>query len=511
MASCLPMKPIKRRDFIKTSGAAGVGLTLWPLLGKADSPTPPRRPNILVFLTDDHGQWAQHAYGNMELRTPNMDRLAAMGTRMTQAFTTTPVCSPARASFFTGRMPSQHGIHDWLVSPTPAFLKGQTLLSELLQQSGYHTGLIGKWHCGENVEGEPQPGFDRWFSYWINQQPHKGAQKFSDQGTLVHDQGQQSPLLTQQAVDFLHHHPQDAATKDKPFFLFVSHTDTHGPHNAAPAELVQQYHSATFQDIPDEKFFPCHGYPLTGISAQPEEERKKRQEYYAAATFVDQQVGKILDALEASGQMANTVIVYATDHGLNAGHHGMWEKGNGTVPQNFLEESIRVPCTIAWPAGGIAQGATCADLVNHCDLWATLLDIAEAAPSGQIAAEINSPGRSYFPQLKGRRADHWRTTILCEYGNARMARTPRYKLIKRYPYKGVLKPDEFYDLQEDPRETINHYQDASLTPVIAELTAQLDEFFARHTVPEHSGLAIENSPFFHNADTPWERAAKSTG
>ena len=107
------MNQIPRREFIKLSGAMGAGLAAWPLLNRAaDAGNKSARPNILVFLTDDHGQWAQHAYGNSELLTPNLDRLVARGIRMRQTFTTCPVCSPARASFFTGRMPSQHGIHD---------------------------------------------------------------------------------------------------------------------------------------------------------------------------------------------------------------------------------------------------------------------------------------------------------------------------------------------------------------------------------------------------------------
>src|SRR5215472_1970584 len=109
------MNKITRREFLKTSGAVGAGLAVSPLVSQA-APVGSKsaRPNILVFLTDDHGQWAQHAYGNSELKTPNLDRLAARGIRMRQAFTTCPVCSPARASFFTGLMPSQHGIHDYL-------------------------------------------------------------------------------------------------------------------------------------------------------------------------------------------------------------------------------------------------------------------------------------------------------------------------------------------------------------------------------------------------------------
>jgi len=504
------MSGIERRDFLKISGALGAGLASWPLSRTAaQPPDKPRRPNILIFLTDDHGQWAQHAYGNSELQTPNMDRLAARGTRMTQAFTPCPVCSPARASFFTGRMPSQHGIQDWLAEKTCAvehpWLEGQTLIAELLKDAGYHTGLVGKWHCGHTQD--PHPGFDRWFSYWVSQYPHYGVQQFSDQGNLLVEQGQQSPLLTRRAIDFLRDHKQSQGSDGKPFFLFVGYVDTHSPHDAAPSDLVSKYDSATFRDIPNEKLPPCHGEALIPVSDNHQIERMKHREYYGAVSSLDREVGKVLAELEATGQMENTLIIYTGDHGLNTGQHGMWEKGNGTLPQNFFEESIRVSCTLSWPAGGIRQNAVCDDFVNHCDLWATLLDVAGASPDEQTAARINSPGRSYLEQLRGRKVQDWRQTIISEYGNARMARTGRYKLVRRYPYDGVRFLDELYDLQKDPRETVNRFPDPSLAKVVHELTDELDRFFAKYTVPGHSGLDLADQ-WVATPASPWIRAAQ---
>ena len=506
------MKKIPRREFLQRSGVLGATVATWPLVSQALPPTPdkPRRPNILVFLTDDHGQWAQRGYGNTELSTPNMDRLAARGTRMTQAFTTSPVCSPARASFFTGRMPSQHGIHDWLEeskdAPAHPGLTGQTLISELLKQGGYYTGLVGKWHCG--VSQKPQPGFDYWFSYWVNQRPHRGPQHFSNQGDLLVEQGQQSPLLSQRAIEFLRGHRADAAAREKPFFLFVSYVDTHNPHQNAPDDLVRQYDAATFRDIPSEEFAACHGRALQPVAKNSEVERRARMEYYGAVSSVDREVGKVLAELEAGGQTGDTLIVYTSDHGLNCGHHGMWEKGNGTVPQNFLEESVRVSCTLSWPAGGIRQNATCGDLVNHCDLWATLLDVSGTAPNPSTATQINSSGLSYLPQLRGQSVPSWRRTMISEYGNARMARTDRYKLIKRYPYAGVTFPDELYDLQDDPRERVNCHQDAGRQKVVHDLSADLEQFFAKYTIAGHSGLDLVHQPECTPA-SPWLVAAKT--
>ncbi len=493
------MNAIPRSEFLKKSGAIGVGLAAGSLIGPAmaQNAPRPRRPNIVVFLTDDHARWAQHAYGNSELWTPNLDRLAAQGTRMMRAFTTCPVCSPARASFFTGRMPSQHGIHDYLGTQDSTlnnYLAGQTLISELLKAASYRTGLIGKWHCGS--EREPKPGFDRWFSYWRNQYPHLGEQHFSDQGQHVVENGQQSPFLTRRAVDFIRDHRQKEGADGNPFFLFISYTDTHSPHNQAPEDLVQRYASATFRDIPKEKFAACHIQSLHPLTDSPDQERRKLMEYYGAVSCLDQQVGEVLAELQSSGMMDDTLVVYTSDHGLNCGHHGIWEKGEATIPQNFYEESVGIACTLSWPAGGIRQNATCDDFVNHCDLWATLLEIAGAMPEASLAAQLNSPGTSYLKQLRGEKIQSWRQTIFSEYGNARMARTGRYKLINRYSYADVRFPDELYDLQEDPRETVNRHDDPALQGIVRDLSAQTDSYFAKYTVAGHDGLDLEHQRVF---------------
>lgn len=497
-------RSMDRREFLKLSGAIGVSLASLPLGEFARADAAPSKPNILVFLTDDHGQWAQHAYGNAELKTPNLDALAARGVRMTNCFTPCPVCSPARASFYTGRMPSQHGIHDWIEEAVEAYkhpgLNGQTLISELLQAAGYHTGLVGKWHCGR--EREPQRGFDRWFSYWVNQYPHLGVQNFSDQGKHVVENGPQSPLLTDRAIDFLHDHHANGSTSAKPFFLVVGYVDTHSPHKDAPPELVEQYQSATFSDIPDEHFSAAHGKIREGKAATPKAENARLAEYYGAVSSIDREIGRILDELKSTGQLDNTLIVYTGDHGLNCGHHGIWEKGNGTLPQNFLDESIRIACSVSWPAGGILQNTTCGDFVNHTDLWATLLDIAGSTPDAKVMAELNSPGKSYLPQLRGKAAEKWSDAQFSEYGNARMVRTAEHKLILRYAYADKLYPSEFYDLESDPRETINGYADPKNAAIVQRLTARIDEFFGKYSVAGHDGLHLAEQPPC-NAGSPW--------
>lgn len=244
--------------------------------------------------------------------------------------------------------------------------------------------------------------------------------------------------------------------------------------------------------------------PLTPRRNRGAGDRHKHEEYYAAASSVDREVGKIIAELEASGELTNTLVVYTGDHGLNTGHHGMWEKGNGTTPQNFLEESIRVSCTLSWPAGGIQQNTAYDLKVNHCDLFATLLDVAGATPDEATAKVINSPGRSYLGQLKGKAIADWRGDQISEYGNARMIRTDRYKLILRYPYQGKTYPHELYDLQADPRETVNCFANPTMAAIVKELSGRLEAFFKVYTIAEHDGRDQEKQPAC-SGRMPWTR------
>jgi choline-sulfatase len=505
---------IDRREILKSLGVVGATTALGTYSAGAkavekDAGASSERPNILIFLTDDHAQWLQQAYGNTEVHTPNMTRVAENGVRMTNAFTTCPVCSPARASFFTGRMPSQHGIHDWLEEKKQAFvvpwLKDQVLISQLLKKQGYHTGLVGKWHCGG--ERYPHPGFDFWYSYWVSQYPHQGTQHFSDNGNEVTEDGFQSPMFTKQAIRFLADHYSDQATAKQPWFLFVGYTDTHSPHSDMPSELASEYDHASYRDIPIETFSRVHGTALTPVNPVPDAERARKREYYASASSVDREVGTILDELDKRGITENTMVIYTGDHGLNAGQHGIWEKGNATIPQNFLEESIRVPCAISWPKGGIPRNLEADISVNHCDLYATLLDAARALPDEATKKSINSPGSSYLAHLLGHGETQWRKDVICEYGNARMIQKDGYKLILRYPFRNVNFPNELYDLRADPRETINLYARHENAHLVQELTKRINSFFSVYTVPGHSGLDLANQPMATPA-SPWLKAVE---
>jgi choline-sulfatase len=468
-------------------------------------------------MTDDHGPWAAGCYGNRELQTPNMDWLAANGVRMTRAFTPCPVCSPARACLFTGRLPSQHGIHDWLKEdsdPEMNWLAGETTLAQLLQAGGYQTGLVGKWHCGNGAR--PQPGFDYWFSHQVAQYPHYGEQRFVEQGHPVSYHGHQSPFLTEKALHFLR-----TRDRERPFFLFVGYVDTHSPFQDHPERLADRYRGGAFADIPVETPPAGPGWVRFGIPADEATRREHLAQYYAAVTGIDEQIGRIVDALDDAGELENTLLVYTSDHGHLNGHHGLYTKGNATVPQNFLEESIRVPCLLHWP-GHLPRGHVEDTMVDHCDLFQTLLHAAACVPAPAFAAECRYPGRSYLPLLtavtplqrqeepppiENRKSKienrlSWREEQYCEYGNARMIRTERYKWIHRYAPHADLYPNELYDLHADPRETVNQVDMPALAATIDALEARLEAHFRRYEAPGRSAKNILDQPSFNPAE-PW--------
>lgn len=209
------------------------------------------RPNILVFMTDDHGQWASGAYGNTEIQTPVMDWMAETGIRLDHAFCPIPVCSPARASFWTGRIPSAHGIHDWIAEPDRRedlpTIEEQKTLAVFLKEAGYRTGLVGKWHCGSCWRR--QAGFDTWFTSALGTRAMAGKQAYFDNETVVEFHGHQHEILTDRVVRFLRDGEREANGERDPFFLFVGYTNTHTPHKGEPEPIVSRYRGSTFPSL----------------------------------------------------------------------------------------------------------------------------------------------------------------------------------------------------------------------------------------------------------------------
>jgi len=450
------------------------------------------QPNILLFLTDDHGQWAAGCYGNPALPTPNLDRLAREGVRFANAFTPCPVCSPARACLLTGRTPSQVGIHDWLQEAEPVigdfdWLAGETTLPQLLSAAGYHCGLSGKWHLGRS-HATP-PGFERCFGLPRWQGVHNGRYTYHIDGQPVDLDGNKSTLITDHALEFL-----AAAPDDRPFFLNVGYIATHSPYAAAghdPA-LTARFVDHDFAEIPA---YRPHAWNRNeglagGFKPTPEQIRARHIGYYAAVAEIDREVGRILAQLEEMGQLDNTIVIYTSDHGCALGHHGFWGKGNSTRPLNMYETSLRVPLLMRGP--GIAAGRAAKQCVDHYDTFQAI-----CAWAGVDLPERGYPGHSLAPLVGGESAA-WDDTRYGEYGDLRMVRTPEYKYVKRYPNG----PHDLFNLVEDPGETLNRAGWDEYRSVQQTLDRQLEAWYAGYEESAYSGRAVKFQRV-HNRNEAW--------
>lgn len=454
----------------------------------------PVLPNILVVMTDDQAQWASSVYGNSELETPNMEYLAATGVKFSRSYSISPVCSPSRASFFTGRLPSQHGVHD-VLSENSKFdhdwLKGETFISEILKENGYATGLVGKWHSTTDCLPVHR-GWDKWFTYnvhidgWQNQYNHSGLIHYSDNGTPLSLEGFQSEHLTSEGIEFLEDRDQS-----KPFFLFMGYVDTHAPFSKLPERLVEKYRHSTFNDIPKNE---TSYLPMRNENSKiPENHTEQLAQYYAGVEFMDEQVGQLLDYLNDNDQLDNTLIIFTSDHGHLNGHHGLYGKGNATTPQNMYQESMLVPLIMKWHAGIDQQGITETIPVSQNDLFVTILDAAQIKLPQSQKEIINSPGRSVLSYLNNE-SQSWGDYQFSEFGNARMIVDKQYKFIQRLnPIKEGF-GNEFFDLKDDPREEKNKINESKYEEQIKIMSDELISFFSKYELEEHSGTSLLDQP-----------------
>ena len=448
-----------------------------------------KRPNIVLFLTDDHGAWAHGCYGNGEVRTPTLDALAQIGTRFENAFTPTPVCSPARACLLTGKTASQVGIHDWLEEAIPEvgerdWLGETRTLFKYLAEAGYHTGLSGKWHLGQSHLAPKGADYHFGLPGW--QGAHNGPYTYVRNGEMIELDGNKSQFITDHAIEFL-----ESAPTDKPFFLNIGYIATHSPYQQQTHDPQQTagYQDRAFSDVPP---YEPHRWVKNegGSNTLSEDELRDRYiGYYSAATEIDDNVARVMSALKARDMWENTIIIYTSDHGCSMGQMGFFGKGNSTRPLNMYEISLRVPLIIAGP--GIDTQVR-EEYVDHCDSFHTICELAGVRlPDDEVYA-----GDSYTAMLRGESVD-WENTRYGEYGDLRMVRDERWKLILRYPDG----PHDLFDLRHDPAELVNLYDKNPQT--VAHYRARLDAFYASHDDPALSGLRVKDLPAHNGSSEAW--------
>ncbi len=420
-----------------------------------------------MFMTDDHGSWATGAYGCKDILTPNIDGLAAGGVRFLNAFACTPVCSPSRMTYMTGKLPSNHGVQDWIIpedsfGPTSRrWLQGHLTYAQVLSRNGYRMGMCGKWHMGE--DDKAQEGF----SYWTSVPGGGGTYRdpeFAVNGERRTIPGYKTDIVGDLALEFL-----DQQTKEHPFYLLVPFYAPHTPYDYQPEEYRKPYADSRFPCFPDEPMSPAQNPALKSLFGK----REPKLAYSALITGMDHNVGRILRRLEEMGLREETLVVFTADQGWNAGQHGVWGKGNGTIPFNLYEESLRVPLIWNHP-GRIPAGRTPDPLVSSYDYFPTILEyLGLSAP-----ADPKRVGRSYAGFVNGQ-TPVWRDRLYFEYAHVRGIRTRNLKYLERA--EGW--PSEMYDLEADPGEARNVWDEKAYAAQRAAFHRELTRYFADQGAP----------------------------
>jgi arylsulfatase A-like enzyme len=441
------------------------------LTGRAFAAT--RAPNLVFILTDNQGAWTLGCYGNPDIRTPHIDQLAAEGIRFTRALSSNPVCSPTRATFLTGVMPSQHGIHAPL---SPVFMMGPraynsladfTSLGEVMRDAGYVCGLSGKWHLGDNLK--PSEGF----SFWITK-PEGSTREFYDQpvienGAVRQEAGYTTDLWTRKGIEFIE------TNKDRPFFLYLAYN---GPYslgnlmlNPARNRHADYYRDRRFTGFPVDAMHPWQYHNKQFHNRQAAMERLA-----AETSGVDDGVGEIMATLARLGLDERTLVVYAADQGWMGGQNGIWGMGDHTRPFGAHELMMQIPL-IFRQRGRIPAGQVNNRIVSNYDFLPTVLN---QLGLGDRMPRQNSPGRDFSAALRGSPLS-WDDVMFYEMEDTRAIRTDDWKYVARFPNG----PFELYHMANDPQERFNLYGQPGTEPKRTELERRLADFFLKYSDPKY--------------------------
>ncbi len=451
-------------------------------------------------MTDDHAAHAIGAYGSRVNQTPQLDRLAHQGMLMANVFATNAICTPSRAAILTGQYAHVNG-----VTVFNRFDSSRMTVARLLQQGGYHTGMIGKWHLGSDPVG-----FDHW-EILPGQGAYHDPVLYTASGEKTYAGRYATDVITDLALEFLENRP-----RDKPFFLMMHHKAPHRPWEPTaeyaasfstrripepvtfwdtyatrtdalrenrqrvaadltnrdlkltpPAGLGDEQLRAWLRTAPESVTVTRDGAPvtLTGEALVRWKYQRYMQDYLATIQSVDDSVGRVLDFLDRAGLAANTMVVYTSDQGFFLGDHGLFDK------RFMYEESLRMPFLVRWPAA-IAPGTRSDAIALNVDFAPTFLDVAG------LPVPADMQGRSLLDVLRGRAPADWRTSMYYRYyhdpgdHDTRVhygVRTRTHKLIHYW------KKDqwELFDLVNDPYELHNLYGEPGQLALTAALKQEL--------------------------------------
>jgi len=486
-----------RREFLKTVGLGAAAL-LMP--GCSSHSKAKKRPNIIFIMSDDHAAPAISCYGSRMNKTPNIDRIAIEGMRLDNCFCVNSICTPSRATILTGKHSHKNGVY----TLSNRFDGSQQTFPKLLQQAGYYTGVVGKWH----LKTEPT-GFD-----YYNVLPGQGLYfdpVFREKGLPWKDKPRQhkgyvTDVITGIALDFLQNRP-----KDKPFCLLYHHKAPHDmweydPKHGdlfgdveipEPENLFDDYSNRgeaikrCTQKLTLKQAIELHatqGHQFDGVREKigdlpPHERKRKTYQYFIKAYLrciasIDENIARVLNYLDENELTEDTIVAYTSDQGVFLGEHGLFDK------RFMYEESLRMPFVVRYPRE-IKPGSVSDDIVTNVDFAETFLDYAGVPIPGDMQ------GRSMRSLLRGSTPKDWPRSMYYRYwmhgAHFNVAahfgvRTKRYKLIYYYGLglgvRGAKKtptpPEwELFDLNKDPKEMNNVYDDPAYGNIVKELKAEL--------------------------------------
>ena len=462
-----------------------------------------KQPNILFIFTDQHRLSALGAYGNTPCKTPNIDRLAKEGVLFRNAYTTCPVCSPARASVMTGKFPHAHGIttniHEVGCS-VHELENSSDLLSRRLEKAGYSLGYTGKWHLGtdfketyfgtgntpslpecigfkgHNFPGHGGGGFKcpEYTNYLEEHGFEHKVKEWSENTKLIWPAGELEGCIESTVPYFLAENTialiDRFSQKKNPFFIWHNFWGPHGPF-FVPKKFIDMYRDVK---IPEWENYDWPASEIPGphhAKIHPCQQDLKWDDwammiryYYAFTTLIDTQIGRMVDHLEKQGLMDNTVIVFSSDHGQTLGSHGgLTDKG-----WHHFEETHRIPMIVRIP-GSESKQDQFDELTSLTDLYPTILDIA-----GADWAKDKVHGESLLPLINGT-STQWRDCVVTEFNGLANSCITQRTLRKRnlkYGFNNVGKC-ELYDLEKDPYETCNLIDDSAYEEAKKELIQSL--------------------------------------
>jgi arylsulfatase A-like enzyme len=446
------------------------------------------QPNILYMMSDDHASHAISAYGSVINRTPNIDRIAQGGVRLDNCFCTNSICTPSRAAILTGQYSHRNGVYTLSDRLDPA----KNNVAKELQRGGYQTAMIGKWHLASDPSG---------FDYW-NILPGQGDYYdpvFINQGERKKHTGYCTDLIGDFTLDWL-----KKRDPKKPFFAMCHHKAPHRPWQPGPKykELfngqtipepptLYDHYEGRARSVADVKMRVGENMTKTDVKQDPpaglqgDALRKWAyqpyiKDYLRCVQSVDDNVGRLLDFLDAEKLADNTIVIYTSDQGFYLGDHGWFDK------RLMYEEALRMPFVMRYP-GAIKAGSVNKDITLNVDFAPMFLDYAGQKTPPEMQ------GTSFRRNLEGHTPGNWRKSMYYRYwmhndndhhvpGHYGI-RTARWKLIYYYGkplgMAGAHPPDtepawELYDLRNDPREMKNLYSDPKHAATVRDLKAQLD-------------------------------------